>query len=99
MVDFNHDDSDTLPLARGTTPFALEKLLEMLLGMEAGDRVDGRVAQQLVLDEGQFFGLLVQRGLERHFTAPRAAGTKKVTRTDEQDGEEGKRIGHSPALF
>ena len=71
----------------------------MLLGMEACDRVDLRMAQQLVLDEGQLFGALVQRGLERLFTAPCAAATKKVARTDEQDGEEGKRIDHSPTLF
>ena len=99
MIDLDHDDGDALALARGTTPLALEKFLEMLLGVEAGDGVDGRVAQQLVLDERQLFGSLVQRRLERLFAAPRAARAEQVPGTDEQDGEEGKHIGHGPALF
>ena len=41
IVDFDHDDRDAVPLARGTAPLAFEELLEVLLGVEAGDRIDG----------------------------------------------------------
>ena len=51
MIHLDHDDRDVLALARGAAPLALEKLLEMLLGVETGDGIDGRVANELLLGE------------------------------------------------
>ena len=76
-----------LALARGTPPLALEKFLEILLGVEAGDRVDGRLAEQLVLDERQLLGPLVECRFERPFAASRAAHAKEIAGTHEQDRE------------
>ena len=71
MIDLDHDDGDVLALARRTPPLALEKLLEILLGVKAGDGVDGRMMKQLMLDVGELLGALVQCLLERPFTASR----------------------------
>ena len=98
MIDFDHDDGHVLALSRGTPPLALEKFLEILLGVEEGDGIDGRLMEQLVLDVRQLLGPLVQYRFERPLAASRAAYAKEVAGTHEQDGEKAKRIGHSRVL-
>src|SRR5688572_10772573 len=99
VVDLYHDHRDAVPLTRRAAPLALQKLLKVLLRVKPGDGVDGGLVQQLVFDEGQLFGSFVQCGLEGFFAAPRATRPEQVARTDEEGGENGKRISHSPALF
>ena len=67
--------------------------------MKASDRVDGRVPQQLVLDEHQPFSPFIERRPERDFTAPPPARAEQVAGADEQHREKCEHISHSPALF
>jgi hypothetical protein len=99
VIDFDHDDRNTLTLSRGAAPLALEKLLEVLLRMKACRRVDGGMPKQLVLGEDQPVVALFNRRLELLFADGSPARAEEIPCTDEQGGEQGKCIHHGPAVF
>jgi hypothetical protein len=99
MVDLDHDDRHTLPLARGAAPLALEELLEMLLGVESGNGINRRVPNDLLLGDGQLVGPLLERRLQLVFADLPAPYTERIPGSDEEGSDEGKYIQHSPAVF
>jgi hypothetical protein len=99
MVDLDHDDRHALPLARGAAPLALEELLEVLLGVESGNGIDGRVTNELLLGDVQLVGLLLERRLQLIFADLPAPQPERIPGSDEKGSDEGKYIQHSPAVF
>ena len=99
MIDFDHDGRDELTLTRRAAPLALEKFLEILLGLEAGDRIEGTAPEQVVFDQSQFLVGLVQGRPERLLAVPPVSHTEQEPGTDQKQAEERKGIDHSPGLF
>ena len=71
----------------------------MLLGVKSGNGINNRVANDLLLGDGQLIGPLLERRLELVFADLPAPQTERIPGSDEEDSDEGEYIEHSPAVF
>ena len=71
----------------------------MLLGVETGDGINSRVADELLLGDGQLVGAFLEGGLQLGFANLPAPHTEHIAGTDQEGRDEGEHIEHSPTPF